>query len=509
MLSLRLAAKTERVLTLDDGKAHYILEIMKHITWPNEDQLTHFNIALLGQDKNLLNALNNKVSRIIRGKSILITQLSHLNKTDHGFEIIFVNRNKLSLIADINKKQGNTLIISDGKTNNKNLMVGLFVAGKTITLTVNRENLMKRGFKISDQLLDFAGTKADLKEQLKDRKSALNKVLSDAKTQEEQLLKLTKALTKNKRELQQIQTDLVKQNSLLVDAQTQRNKLKNSEQSIKLELTHKKNELLKQQILITEKEEETKKQQQKLQQLNLAIEQNENRLSQQINKLKQQSEIIERKEEKISGQRKFLYLSIAVTFVILLLSFLVLRISYLRKQVNIELAHLNEQLYEHATTDDMTKLFNRRHFLELAQRELKQLQRTKSMGAVLMIDIDHFKKINDNHGHAAGDHALIKVANVLKSNLRDYDIVGRVGGEEFAMFLPNCQIDIATQIAERIRKEMADLAILFQQVPIKLTISIGVTAKLADESSIDNMLYRADKALYQAKNSGRNAVVLL
>jgi len=509
VFSFRLTAKTPLILTIYDGKAHYIIEVMKHITWPNEDEITNFNVVILGKDKNLLNALNNKANSIIRGKSISIQQLEHLNAITGNVEVIFVSKNKLSLIPEINKNYNNALIINDGNADKQDLMVGLFVGKKNIKLTLNRSNLIDHGFNISNGLLDFAGTKADLREQLKDRESTLNEALHDAKTKEVQLLELNWSLTENKEQLQKIQSNLVKQNNLLLKTQTEINSLKNSKEVIKLELANNINDLLAQQELFTKEKAEHEKQQQKLHQLKFDIEQNEEKLKQQINKLKQKSIIIKRKEQKISGQRKLLYITIAFALIILLLKFVVLRISNSRKKANKELANLNEKLYELATKDDMTKLFNRRHFLELTQRELSQQQRTKSMGFVLMIDIDHFKKVNDNYGHATGDQAIINVANILKDNLREYDIVGRVGGEEFSMFLPNCERDIATQIAERIRNKVANLSTAFRKTSIKLTISIGLTARKENESSIDSMLHRADKALYQAKDSGRNKVVLL
>jgi len=517
VLSFRLVAENGHVLTFDDGKAHYIIEAIKHITWPNEDQIHHFNLVLLGGNKNLLTALNNKANSVIRGKSISITQLEELSKADGNIDVVFVSRHKSSLIPEINDKYKNVLIISEGSADKQNLiMVGLLTVRKNIKLSVSRENLIKHGFKVSNGLLGFAGTKADLREQLKDRESSLNKVLDDVKVKENQLRELNTSLKQNKEELLIIQSDLIEQSSLLSDAQTQLNHaqtqlstLKSNKEAIIIELASNKSSLLEQQNLLLKKETEQTQQQQRLEQLNLNIKEAEKKLNQQVSELQQQSNIIELKEEKITGQRQLLYITIALALIMLLLKVVVLRDSRIRKQANKELAKLNEQLYELATTDDMTTLFNRRHFLELAQRELNQLQRTKSLGAVLMIDIDHFKKINDEHGHAAGDQALIGVANILKENLRSYDIVGRIGGEEFSMFLPNSDIDTATQIAERIREKIADLSTSFQQTSIKLTISIGLTAIKEDENSIDSVINRADKALYQAKSSGRNTVVLL
>lgn len=509
VLSFRLAAKDELAVTLDDGKAHYILEVMKHITWPNETQITHFNLAILSNSKDLLNAFNNRDNDSIRGKSIAVQQVKHLNNIDNNVEVIIVSQSKLSAIPEIYKNYSNVLIITDGYVDKQDLMVGLLTTRKEIKLTVNREKLVGYGFEISNRLLDFAGTKADLIDQLKDKDDDLKQLLYEVKSKEVQLAQLNKTLEKNKHDLQQVLLDLNTQNSQLIKAHSQLAtvneqlaSLQASKEDIKSELATHKNRLLAQQKLISENEIEHKLQQQKFHLLNKDIASNEEKLSQQIIILKQQSDIIEHKEKKINGQRKLLYITTVIALVILLLIFLVIRINIKRKQTN-------KKLYDLATTDGMTKLFNRRHFLAMAQRELNQLHRSKNTGVVLMIDIDHFKKINDSYGHAAGDQAIINVANILQDNLRDYDIVGRVGGEEFAMFLPNCEINIATQIAERIRTKAEDLTTVFQQASIKLTVSIGLTARLEEENNIDNILHRADKALYQAKNSGRNTVVVL
>lgn len=513
VLSFHLAATTSAALTIYDGKAHYVIEIIKHITWPNEDKISHFNVGIFNQDKKFINALSNKEQEIIRGKGISIEQLESLDSINNNIDVIFLSKNKRSLILEIKKRHKNTLIISDGTDDKQKLMVGLKVGKKNIKLTLNREFLISRGFKVSNALLDFAGTKADLVDQLKDSENTINDALHDVKIKKEQLRKLNLSLTNNENKLQEIQSDLVKQNSLLAEIQSELSELKEEKITITSELTKKKKELIAQQELIIKTKIKHQKQEEalekKLLKLKRDIRHNEEKLTLKTNQLSIKNTIIEKKEQKISGQQKLLYITISIALIILILKFIVLKISNKRKKANSELEHLNEQLYELATKDDMTNLYNRRHFLELAQRELSKLQRTQSSGVVLMIDIDHFKDVNDNYGHAAGDQAIINVANILKDNLREYDIVGRLGGEEFSMFLPNSEIDIAIQIAERIRKKVSALSTLFQHSTIKLTISVGLTARLDDENAIEQILHRADKALYQAKSSGRNKVVLL
>lgn len=502
MISFQVAAKKEATLTFDEGKAHYIIEVIKHITWPNEDKLTHFNIVVLSKDQELSNALNKHTTQNIRDKKLTIEQVNLFHNINNSSEVIVVSEHNLSLVPDISKKFPQSLIISDGTADKQNLMVGLLAARNNIKLTINRENIVKQGFIISNGLLDFAGTKADLRDQLKDKEDQLIELNNSLATNQQALSQILNELTNQRQQLLTAQKQLSYAAEQLSTTQEQLHSLATSKEAIKQELLMQKSRLANQQKLINEKEIEQQSLQQKLHQLNSDIALNEAKLQQQISTLEEKNNIIKFKEDQINDQRKILYITAVIILIIILLIFFVLRINIQRKQTNIK-------LYELATTDGMTKLFNRRHFLELAQRELNQLHRSQSSGVVLMIDIDHFKYINDNHGHAAGDEAINNLADILRDKLRNYDIVGRVGGEEFAMLLPNTDIETAMQVAERIRIKAAELTTIYQDISIKFTVSIGLTVKIMDDSSINSMLHRADKALYQAKNSGRNKVVAL
>ena len=219
------------------------------------------------------------------------------------------------------------------------------------------------------------------------------------------------------------------------------------------------------------------------------------------------SEIINQKVETISDQRTLLIVAATAILIISIFVYLAIRFARMQKQTNDELNKLNDQLYELATTDNMTKLFNRRHFIESAQRQITQMQRTKIAGAILMIDIDDFKNVNDTFGHAMGDEVIAKVASILKINSREYDLVGRVGGEEYAMLLSPCNFDKANQIAERLRKKTEELSIANINNTIKVTISIGLTMIKKSDKDIDRSMHRADVSLYKAKKSGKNKVV--
>jgi diguanylate cyclase (GGDEF)-like protein/PAS domain S-box-containing protein len=172
---------------------------------------------------------------------------------------------------------------------------------------------------------------------------------------------------------------------------------------------------------------------------------------------------------------------------------------------NLELA-----LEEQAHFDFLTGLFNRRYFMEKSEAELARSQRYQSDLSMLMIDLDHFKKINDSYGHKSGDLVLQKIGQVFLSTLREVDIAGRMGGEEFAILLPETCIDEALDVAERLRSKVAEARVQIEYAnSIQVTISIGVATKSSQNEPLDGLLSRADMALYESKAGGRNIVSVI
>ncbi|ABU56864.1 diguanylate cyclase [Roseiflexus castenholzii DSM 13941] len=175
--------------------------------------------------------------------------------------------------------------------------------------------------------------------------------------------------------------------------------------------------------------------------------------------------------------------------------------------IAIDNARLFADARRHATIDELTGVWNRRSFFENARREFLRSQRTLRPLAVLMFDIDHFKSVNDTYGHAVGDQALRDLAERCRNQLRGIDIIGRYGGEEFAVALPDTDIDAAEHIAERLRTAVENTPFATAQGSISLTISIGVAVcHPDDQTTLDAIIDRADRALYLAKRSGRNSV---
>lgn len=157
-----------------------------------------------------------------------------------------------------------------------------------------------------------------------------------------------------------------------------------------------------------------------------------------------------------------------------------------------------------ARTDELTGLNNRRSFTELASRALEQAKRYARPIALVMFDIDHFKHVNDTHGHAAGDRVLQAVANAMRLTAREADIPGRLGGEEFALMLPETSGAEGVVLAERLRQALTAVRVSHNGATISFTCSFGVAARGEDVAVLDTLLSRADEALYRAKRQGRN-----
>ncbi|PYC27457.1 GGDEF domain-containing protein [Aquipseudomonas alcaligenes] len=201
-------------------------------------------------------------------------------------------------------------------------------------------------------------------------------------------------------------------------------------------------------------------------------------------------------EGALAGIRHTLYLNLLICA---LISALVLFLVYLATR------RYQQRIAALATTDMLTGLPNRRGFDLLAGQALQEAQRELSPLSALLIDLDHFKQLNDTHGHLAGDQVLRGFAHSLQGNLRQSDIICRWGGEEFILLLKGTGSSTARQLAEKIRQQTEEQLFQFNGVNLRITTSIGLT-ELQGEDSLDRLIARADRALYRAKQSGRNRV---
>jgi diguanylate cyclase len=177
-------------------------------------------------------------------------------------------------------------------------------------------------------------------------------------------------------------------------------------------------------------------------------------------------------------------------------------------QGNLLLGHelkMANRIADHiARTDELTGINNRRAFMELGEQTTRLCQRQRQPLSALLLDVDHFKQINDTYGHSAGDLVLKQIGSLMAQQFRAADVCGRIGGEEFAVLLADTDTQAATSVANKFRQEVANATLQWQGHSLQVTVSIGVASHNAD---LGTLLQRADAAMYQAKNSGRNRVV--
>ncbi len=171
-----------------------------------------------------------------------------------------------------------------------------------------------------------------------------------------------------------------------------------------------------------------------------------------------------------------------------------------------QLAAAESELEKLAITDDLTGLFNRRYFLDVAEREIARALRFGKPFATILLDIDGFKKINDSHGHGAGDVVLVTLSSICQRHCRKIDTFARYGGDEFYFLLPECSREEALTFAERIRSAIEQVRVDYEGHSIPVTASLGVQTFAGSEDSLDRLLIRTDNAMYAAKQAGKNTI---
>ena len=167
----------------------------------------------------------------------------------------------------------------------------------------------------------------------------------------------------------------------------------------------------------------------------------------------------------------------------------------------------HESLLSSALRDGLTKLFNKRYFMDRLDSELKFARRHQTAVSLLMLDLDHFKQVNDDHGHLAGDAVLVHFASVVLRAVRNEDVVARFGGEELAVILRAISLEAASALAERLRRTVEATAVKYNDQDLRVTVSIGVAGyPTTNAETVEGLVDAADQALYRAKNAGRNRV---
>ena len=171
-------------------------------------------------------------------------------------------------------------------------------------------------------------------------------------------------------------------------------------------------------------------------------------------------------------------------------------------------ANLLTEVGRLAITDELTGIFNRRHFFEMAEKQFALAQRSNLPLTALIVDLDHFKHFNDTYGHVVGDQVLRETARLMCTAMRESDIIGRYGGEEFSILLPDTTTKAAVYVAERLIAQVSDKPIETEAGKMTIHLSIGVGGMSKDTPTLHSLIIRADQAMYLAKSAGRNCVAV-
>ena len=208
--------------------------------------------------------------------------------------------------------------------------------------------------------------------------------------------------------------------------------------------------------------------------------------------------------KKIQDANTYLFIAFGGISISVLLGL----VFYFTRRLNLQISEARRHIEAMAIEDELTGIYNRRHILVRFTQEFERAVRSNKDLSCMMIDIDHFKKINDTYGHLAGDRVLKEAAALIVGSIRAYDIAGRYGGEEFLVILPDTNVDNARDLAERLRISVYDRLARKAGIPMKspITISIGIASLSSGDAIIDDMIRRADNGLYEAKSGGRDRV---
>ncbi len=493
-------------LTFSEAKAHYTFEIIQHISWPERGEEEAFRVLVIGADSEERLAFELGRPKTLQGKSVYLNFMATTRGDFREYTVIYIAKNKLSSMSKIFSRNPHALIITDGKTHIATKLINLISTRNKVSISIHRDNLLARGFKVSAGLLGIGGSREDLREGLREKAIHLQELSKKIELEHKALQILVEQLKEKSSHLDEANKKLADNRVIIKNNEYQLEELISEIKRTRKEFARNQVEISKQNLSMEKARSVLLLKEQEIQKLQVLIEQSQEVLAEYLSKIDKQDSTILQKDQTIDTQRMLMLLVFLGSIVLFVTIYFLLKINRLKNQANQKLETVNSKLYELATTDGMTQVFNRRHFLEMAEREFVRQQRRALNSVVLMVDIDFFKQVNDRYGHAMGDETIKAVARVLGNNLRESDLLGRLGGEEFSLMLSDCSIDMAREVAQRLCKDVAELEIVFKDFSVRVTVSIGLSEMRAEDSNLEVALHRADKALYQAKEGGRNSV---
>jgi len=495
-------------LTFAEAKAHYTFEVIQHISWPEHREVKVFRVLVIGADSEERLAFELGLPKTLQGKAVYLDFIAATGSDFRDYAVIYVAKNKLSSMSKIFSRNPHSLIISDGKTHLDTKLINLVSTRNAVSISIHRDNLLARGFKVSTGLLGIGGSRKDLRQGLLENTLHLQELFKKIELEHKALQVLAEELKEKSRHLDEANKKLAENQVVLKNNEYRLEELISEIKRTRKELARNQDKIGQQKLSMEEAKSALQLKEQETQKFQVLIDQSQKVLTEYRSKIGRLDSAIQQKNKTIDTQRILMLLVFLGSVVLFVTIYFLLKINRLKNQANQKLETVNSKLYELATTDGMTQVFNRRHFLEMAEREFVRQQRRGLKSALLMVDIDFFKQVNDRHGHAMGDETIKSVARVLGANLRKYDLLGRLGGEEFSLLLSDCNIDMAHEVAQRLCKDVAELKIDFKDHSTRVTVSIGLSEMRIEDSSLEIALHRADKALYQAKEGGRNSVAI-
>ncbi len=495
------ALMSDEPIKEEQVKVAYTYSLMKNIEWREEKTLDKYRLLVLSDNATLKNMFKMLSSRKkLKDKNIEV--LFSIDSTTPP-QAIYID--KLELYEKIFEQyeHSNTLIISDQYSNKKDVLINLFELNDKITFEINKANILNRGLAVSPDMILLGGSEIDVaklykssQDELREQKLAMLELAKEIESKnielQEKLALVQEQKNVIKKQLDDInsQTKTIKeQQDILTSQKDTLAKQKAQLDLIFLEIDKQKQKLSASQSEIAIKELEVEK-------LALLQEKNEQKFLDTKGMLEDLNAKIEQQKENLSGLYSTVDKQKNIIFMFMALFVLILFLAYLTYKQQRKLKNLSE-------VDTLSGLYNRRYINAKLDSEIERFKRYQTPLSVILLDIDHFKKINDTYGHDVGDMVIQKISQLLKSSIRKGDIIARWGGEEFLVVVANSNIDGAAALAGKIRAAVESCDFGFGR---DVTISLGV-ASMNENITQDELVKKADEALYKAKEGGRNRIV--
>jgi diguanylate cyclase (GGDEF)-like protein len=504
ILGLLISALNAKDINSDQVKVAYVYNFLKHTTWQNESKFSEYNLLVVSKNDNLKNMFSMLSSRkLLDDKKIRVFFYDN-GRPPPNLQAIYIDNESSALYEKFfhDYESGNVLLISDDYKDKQKVMINLTQNGNLITFEINKPNIINRSLMISPDLILLGGTEIDVaklykssQNELKEQKETISELNKKIKDRNVELSEKISAIETQKKGLIEQQAKIDAQNGIIVQQLQSINDQQNTiaSQQAEADAIRKSIDFQKEQLSIGEKKVAEKADAFKLLFKSHQDKQDEitkaNEKLEQLNKeIKKQNENLVKKEGVISTQKGVI--------IILLILFAI--IAVLIRHVVRQNALLNAL----SQTDPLTGLYNRRVLLERISNEVQKYNRYETPFAILFMDVDHFKKINDSYGHDKGDRVLKLMGSLMNQHTRDTDVCVRWGGEEFMILALNTDLDNSIKLAEHFRSIVESFDF---HLETNVTISIGIAAmqKALDKEELIKM---ADKALYTAKASGRNCI---